>query len=247
MPAFEHAVSLGYRWLETDVHVTADGVVVAFHDDRLDRVTDRRGRIIDLTIDEVRQADAGYWFTVDGGETYPFRGRGVTVPLLEELLTRWPDVCVNIDAKASPTIVPLMRLLHRLDALSRVCLASFSDRRVQRMRTLARGPVRSSMGWLAATTAFACSRAGRMPRLGAVRIQVPMRAGSLHIDRRFVDAAHRAGMAVDVWTINTPDDMQAALDLGVDGLMSDRLQVLKSVLVARGGWENQGAMSDGSG
>ncbi|MFN2581880.1 MAG: glycerophosphodiester phosphodiesterase family protein, partial [Candidatus Dormibacteria bacterium] len=93
LPAFEHAVSLGYRWLETDVHVTRDGVVMAFHDDRLDRVTDRAGRMISLTLDEVRAADAGYWFTLDQGTTYPFRGRGVTVPTLEELLTRWPHVC----------------------------------------------------------------------------------------------------------------------------------------------------------
>ena len=239
MPAFEHAVSLGYRWLETDVHVTRDGVVVAFHDDRLDRVTDGSGRIIDLGIDEVRSADAGYWFTLDGGATYPFRARGVTVPTLEELLTRWPEVRVNIDAKADPTVAPLMRVLHRLGALPRVCLASFSDRRLARMRALARGAAVTSMGRCRVAAAYLSSRVSRMPGGGAARAQVPFRAGGVRIvDRRFVSAAHRAGIAVDVWTVNARDEMEELVELGVDGVMSDRLQLLKDVLSARGVWEN---------
>ncbi|MFN2582237.1 MAG: glycerophosphodiester phosphodiesterase family protein, partial [Candidatus Dormibacteria bacterium] len=138
-------------------------------------------------------------------------------------------------------VEPLMQLLQRLRAVRRVCLASFSDRRVRRMRQIASGGVRTSMGRWAVTLAYACSRSGRMPGLNAGRAQVPLRAGPLTVvDRRFVDAAHRAGVAVDVWTVNTDGDMHHAVDLGVDGIMSDRLQLLKTVLTSRGRWENAG-------
>ena len=244
MPAFERAVAMGYRWIETDVHVTRDGAVIAFHDDHLDRVTDRRGRIADLTLAEVRRADAGYHFTSDGA-THPFRGRGVTVPTLEELLTRLPDVRLNLDAKEDASVCPLMALLHRLDALSRVCLASFSDRRLARMRRLARGRVRTSMGQRAVLTAYACSRGGRMPRMGADRVQVPVRFHGVRVaDRRFIDAAHRAGLQVDVWTVDTEAEMLELIDLGVDGIMSDRPDLLREVLMAHGRWENGADMAE---
>ena len=243
MAAFDRAVALGYTWLETDVHLTRDGVVVAFHDERLDRVSNARGLIADLRYSELREADAGYWFTADGGATYPFRKTGVTVPTLADLLQRWPQVRVNVDAKADVTVEPLLRLLRRLDAFSRVCLASFSDRRLTRMRRDAGHAVASSMGRLAAAAAYAGSRVGRMPRLSATRVQIPLRAGAVRLDRRFVAAAHRAGLAVDVWTVNTEPEIHEALDLGVDGIMSDRLELLKRVLVERGEWENGATMN----
>lgn len=239
MAAFERAVALGYQWFETDVHVTRDGVVVAFHDDRLDRVTDLRGDISSLTYAEVCVADAGFRFTLDGGATYPYRSRGVTVPALRDVLERWPAVQVNIDAKADRTVAPLMQLLRRMNALSRVCLASFSDRRLRRMRRLAGTPVRLSTGRLAVGAAFLASRAGGMPRLRATRLQIPARARGVRLlDERFVTAAHAAGLAVDVWIANSDRDIGEALDLGVDGIMSDRLELLKRVLVARGRWQN---------
>lgn len=239
MAAFERAVALGYRWLETDVHVTRDGVVVAFHDDRLDRVTDRSGVIAGLTYAEVCAADAGFWFSLDGGATHPFRNRGLAVPALRDVLERWPDVQVNIDAKADRTVAPLMRLLLRMNALPRVCLASFSDGRLRRMRQLAGKPVPMSAGRLAVTAAFVASRSGRMPRLQATRLQIPTHARGIRLlDERLVTAAHTAGLAVDVWTVNTDRQIREMLDLGVDGVMSDRLELLKRVLVDRGGWQN---------
>ena len=237
IPAFARAVSLGYEWLETDVHVTRDGVVVAFHDDRPDRVTDRIGSIARLTYAEVCEADAGHWFTLDGGITFPHRDRGVTVPRLRDVLERWPDVHVNIDAKADHTVAPLMRLLQRMQALPRVCLASFSDRRLRWMHRLAGRPVRMSMGRLAVTSAFLASRAGCMPRLGATRMQIPIRTGSIRLlDERLLAAAHAAGLAVDVWTVNTEREIRDVVGLGVDGIMSDRLDLLKRVLVEEGRW-----------
>ncbi len=236
LPAFEAAVALGYRYLETDVHLTKDGVLLAFHDNVLDRITDHVGRIIDLTVAEVRQADAGFSFTPDGGTTYPFRGTGVVIPTLEELLTRWDDVFLNIDAKSDETVAPLVELLRRLNAFGRICIGSFSDRRVARIRALACGRICSSMGQVSTGISFLASRSGRLPRFHADCLQVPPRWGILRIDRRFVDAAHRAGLPVHVWTIDDPAEMHYLLDLGVDGLMTDRPRVLKEVFEARGLW-----------
>jgi len=134
--AFEAAVALGYRYLETDVQLTRDGVLLTFHDNTLDRLTDRTGAIVELTHAEIREADAGYAFSPDGGLTFPYRGTGVAIPTLEELLTRWDHVFVNIDAKTDETVAPLVELITRLDAFGRVCIGSFSDRRVARIRAL---------------------------------------------------------------------------------------------------------------
>jgi glycerophosphoryl diester phosphodiesterase len=236
LPAFEAAVALGYRYLETDVQLTRDGVLLAFHDSRLDRLTDRAGVLVELTHAEVREADAGYAFSPDGGLTYPYRGKGVRIPTLEDLLTRWDNVFLNIDAKSDETVAPLVELIRRLDAFGRVCIGSLSDRRVARIRALACGRICSSMGQVATGTAFLASRTGRMPGFHADCLQVPKRWGVLRIDRRFVRAAHRAGLPVHVWTIDDEADMEYLLDLGVDGIMTDRPLILKEVFERRGLW-----------
>ena len=236
LPAFEAAVAMGYRYLETDVHLTRDGVLLAFHDSSLERLTDQIGKIGELTFAEVREADAGYSFSPDGGRTHPFRGIGVVVPTLEELLTRWDDVRVNIDAKSDDTVGPLIRVVRRLNAFDRVCIGSFSDRRVARIRALAGGRICSSMGQVATAAAYAASRTGRMPRFHADCLQVPQRWGRLRIDHRFIAAAHRAGLPVHVWTIDDQSEMEFLLDLGVDGIMTDRPRLLKSVFETRGLW-----------
>jgi glycerophosphoryl diester phosphodiesterase len=158
------------------------------------------------------------------------------IPTLEELLTRWNDVYLNIDAKADDTVAPLIALVSRLNAFGRVCIGSFSDRRVARIRVLARGRICSSMGQVATATAYAASRTGRMPRFHADCLQVPQRWGRLRIDRRFISAAHRAGLPVHVWTVDDDAEMESLLDLGVDGIMTDRPRVLKRVLESRGLW-----------
>jgi glycerophosphoryl diester phosphodiesterase len=235
LAAFEIAVSLGYRYLETDAHITGDGVLVAFHDDRLDRVTDRTGVIARLTIEEVEAADAGYTFSPDDGRSFPFRGRGVRVPRLEELLLRWPDARVNIDPKADACVGPLAALLDRLGAWERVCIGSFSDRRLHRIRELGRGRACTSMGPHAVALARLTATSGRMPQLGADCIQVPTRRGPIPIvTRRFVEAAHRAGLPVHVWTVDDEATIERLLKLGVDGIMGDRLRLLREVFARRG-------------
>lgn len=235
LAAFEIARSLGYRYLETDVHLTRDGVVVAFHDERLDRVTDRDAAICDLTSAELAAVDAGYTFSTDGGRTYPFRGRGVHVSPLEEILVRWPDARVNIDPKSDASVEPLAHLLGRLGAWERVCVGSFSDRRLRRIRALGAGRACTSMGPRAVAAAWSLAPSGRMPRLGAECLQVPVSQGRVRIvTRRFVRAAHRAGLAVHVWTINDEARADELLDLGVDGIMTDRLRLLRGVFARRG-------------
>jgi glycerophosphoryl diester phosphodiesterase len=229
--AFEIAVELGYSYLETDAHITRDGVLVAFHDDRLDRVTDRKGAIDELAIADVEAADAGYTFSPDGGCSFPFRGQGIRVPRLEDVLARWPDVRLNIDPKADACVEPLAALLDRLKAWDRVCIGSFSDRRLRRIRELGRGRACTSMGPHAVALARIAATFGLIPRLGADCLQVPTHRGPIPIvTGRFVRAAHRADLPVHVWTINDESTMETLLGLGVDGIMSDNLRLLLDVL-----------------
>ena len=233
--AFGAAVALGYRYLETDAHVTRDGVVVAFHDSRLDDATDRTGAIAGLSIAEVEAADAGFVFSPDGGRSFPFRGRGLRVPRLEELLHRWPEARVNIDPKADACVEPLVALVDRLSAWDRVNVGAFSDRRLRRVRALSHGRACTSMGPRAVAVARIAALCGRMPRQGAECIQVPLRSGWIPIvTGGFVRAAHRARLHVHVWTVNDPSTMHELLDLGVDGIMTDRPRVLRDVFAERG-------------
>jgi glycerophosphoryl diester phosphodiesterase len=227
MEAFGGAYRLGFRYMETDVHATSDGVVVAFHDDTLDRVTDRSGRIAELPWSEVRLA------RVAGREP---------IPQLEELFALAPDVRVNIDVKEDSAIEPLTDLLRRTNAVGRVCLAGFSGRRLDAMRRALGAELCTSMGPLdtARLRAASVSPGFLRDRVGPHGIpcaQVPMRqTGVPVVDGKFVREAHRRGVQVHVWTIDDPNVMASLLDLRVDGIMTDRPAVLKTVLAARGQW-----------
>jgi glycerophosphoryl diester phosphodiesterase len=235
LEAFGAVVALGYRYLETDAHVTRDGVVVAFHNPCLDGITDRTGAIAALGSAEVEAADAGFGFSHDGGRSFPFRGRGLRIPRLEELLRRWPQAYVNIDPKADACVEPLVAVIDRLGAWERVCLGAFSDRRLRRVRALSRGRACTSMGPHAVAVARVSALCGRMRRQGADCVQVPVRRGPIPIvTARFVVAAHRAGLPVHVWTVNDEPTMHDLLDLGADGIMTDRPRLLRDVFAARG-------------
>jgi glycerophosphoryl diester phosphodiesterase len=237
LPAFAAAVAMGYRYLETDVHLTADGVVMAFHDSVLDRVTDRAGPIAALTTAEVEAADAGYAFSADGGVAFPHRGRGVRVPRLDALLDAWPDVRVNIDPKSDTVVAPLIEVLRRHDAFDRVCVGSFSDARIARVRRLSGDRVCTSMGPRATAIAWAASRAGFVPPQGADCMQIPMSTRGIRlVTPALLRAAHRSGLRVHVWTIDDEAEMERLLDMGVDGIMSDRIGLLREVMRRRGAW-----------
>lgn len=223
MAAFAAAVELGYRFLETDVHVTSDGVLLAFHDHTLDRVTDRRGVISQLPYSYVSQA----------------RVEGEPIPLLEDILGTWPDARLNIDAKHDAAVPGLVAAVERTRAHDRVNLGSFSNRRVQRIRHLTGDRVCTWMG----STAVAVLRLNSwgLPspgiRFPAACAQVPICRGRVPVlDRRFLEAAHRRGLVVHVWTVNERAQMERLVDMGVDGIFSDRPTVLKEVLSERGLW-----------
>jgi glycerophosphoryl diester phosphodiesterase len=229
MAAFGAAVDLGLTYLETDVHATSDGALLAFHDDRLDRVTDAGGAVADQTWAQVRTARIG------GVEP---------IPLLEDVLGTWPDVRVNIDVKAASAIEPLVLAVRRTNALDRICVASFSGRRRAAVRR-ALGPALATSTGPARTAAWRLGSPlpplGRLAAHAALRgiaaVQVPLKAGPLDIvTARSIGLAHRAGVQVHVWTVNEPAEMHRLLDLGVDGLMTDRSDRLREVLVARGQW-----------
>ncbi len=237
MVSFQAAVDLGYLHLETDTQITRDGVLLAFHDETLDRVTDLTGPISGRSLEEIRHADAAHRFSQDRGRTHPLRGRGIGIPTLEEVLLAFPHTRFNIDAKTSRVVAPLAELIERLGAADRICIGSFSDRRLRRFRHLSGGRVCTSMGRDAIITARLVSLAGRMPAFGASCVQVPTSQWGVRVvDRAFVRAAHRGGLQVHVWTIDDRAGMERLLDLGVDGIMSDRPSLLKEVLEARGQW-----------
>ncbi|MEU6948733.1 glycerophosphodiester phosphodiesterase family protein [Streptomyces sp. NPDC046316] len=221
--AFRRAAAAGYRYFETDVHTTADGALVAFHDSTLDRVTDTAGRIRDLPWAAVREA------RVAGKEP---------LPLFEELLEEFPEARWNVDLKAESSLVPLVELIRRTNAWDRICIGSFTESRVGRAQRLAGPQLATSYG----VTGVAALRLRSLGipaalRTGAVAAQVPERQGGITVvDRRFVREAHARGLQVHVWTVNDPERMNSLLDLGVDGIMTDHLETLRAVLTDRGVW-----------
>ena len=224
MAAFENAVRLGYRYLETDVRVTADGVALAFHDAALDRVTDRRGRVAGLPWRVVRQARIG--------GTEP-------IPLLVDVLTTWPDACVNLDVKAEHSIEPTIEAIRRTRSIDRVCVGAFSDARVAAVRAALGPRLCTALGPRAAIRLRAAALLGRLPArpIHGSCAQVPAALGRARlIDEHFLAAAHRLGLPVHVWTINDGAEMARLLELGVDGVMTDRADVLRDLLAQRGQW-----------
>lgn len=224
--AFRHAVALGYRYLETDVHVTSDGVLLAFHDAVLDRVTDGQGRIDSLTYAEVRRARVG------GLEP---------IPTLAELFDELPGTRINIDLKSAGSVAALAAFLDERQAWDDVCVGSFSHRRLRELRRLTGGRVATSASpWEVA--AYVLLPSARLADLITGRrfaaFQIPVRKGPFRLaGPRLVRRAHRTGKHVHVWTIDDPMQMRDLIAQGVDGLMTDRTDILKSVLGERGHWK----------
>ncbi|WP_061961293.1 glycerophosphodiester phosphodiesterase family protein [Demequina flava] len=225
MKAFQAAVDLGYGYLETDAHGTADGAAVALHDETLDRTTDATGLVAEREWSSVKVARIG------GIEP---------VPKLEDVLATWPDVKVNIDVKGISGIGPVAKAIERTKSHDRVCLGSFSaDRRRETVALLSK-PVgmpaaeREAIAWWLGTWVGADAA----KTLGDVHaLQIPWRRGNFPIlFPRQVKAAQEAGKEVHVWTVNRVEHMETLLDMGVDGIVSDRADLLKDLLIKRGLW-----------
>ena len=225
LPAFQACVDMGYRYLETDVRVTADGVLVVFHDATLERVTDRIGRIETMSWADVSAARIG------GREP---------ILRLEDLLGAWPDVRFNLDIKAAGVLAPLVRTVRRLKVADRICLGSFSDARIAAARRLFGPSVCTALGprGVAALRLSSYSpRAAGLVRIQAGVAQVPLQLGGRAlVDERFLAAAHARDLQVHVWTVDTEAETTAMLDLGVDGVMTDRPAMLRELLEKRGQW-----------
>ncbi|OZM73106.1 glycerophosphodiester phosphodiesterase [Amycolatopsis antarctica] len=226
LPAFRRAVAEGYRYVETDVHVTSDDVVVVLHDPTLNRTTDGSGLIRRQTWARVSKV------RIDGREP---------LSRLEDVLEELPETLFNIDVKCDAAAEPFIRVLQRLGAVERVAAAAFSDARLRRLRRLAGSRLITSMGPRSTAVLWGSGwvpwvRLGRFSR--GTLAQVPARQGALTVvDRSFLRSAARVGAEVHVWTVDDPVQMRALLDLGVHGLITDRPDLLRDVLVERGEWE----------
>jgi glycerophosphoryl diester phosphodiesterase len=223
MRAFAAAVELGYRYIETDVRATADGTAVAFHDARLERLTGRPGRIRDVNWNDLRQA------RVHGVEP---------IPTLEDMFGAWPDLRWNVDVKDPAAVPPFVRAVERTRAHDRVCVASFSDRRRRAVVRRLSAPTATS-GGRQTVTRFRGASALRLSALVARLLrevdclQMPSRVGRIRlVNQATVDQIHAAGRHLHVWTVNDPAEMRRMLALGVDGLMTDRADVLRDLLRA---------------
>jgi glycerophosphoryl diester phosphodiesterase len=250
--AIAHAVEAGATGIELDVHATADGELVVCHDATVDRTTPATGTIASFTLAELRQLDFSYWWIPGADVTpdrpaadYPFRGRAPEDPAfgiatLREVLERFPGLVLNLDIKqTAPVVAPyeeaLARLLAEFGRSDDLIVASFLDPATDAFRRVAPS-VPTSAGTMATAEAWRSVQAGDgVPDMPAVAFQVPERQGDLVVvDERFVAAAHGAGKAVHVWTVNDTESMERLVGLGVDGIISDVPTTLCDVLSSRG-------------
>jgi glycerophosphoryl diester phosphodiesterase len=225
MSAFAAAVAMGYRYLETDVRVTADGEVVVFHDARLDRVIEQSGRLSDLSWTQLEHLRVG------GREP---------VPRLAEMLKSWPDVRLLIDPKTDEAVDPLIDVLRVHDAVDRVCVGSFSDERLRRVRAAFGPALCTSMSprelLPLRLAAWGLRTVSAVPTTARC-VQIPVRYGPVPLaEPRLIGMAHDLGLQVHMWTINDRPTMETLLDLGVDGIITDDLATLRDVLRARQAW-----------
>lgn len=224
--AFKNAVALGYRYLETDVHATRDGVLLAFHDRVLDRVTDHTGEIADMSYAQIAEA----------------RIHGLDpIPRLSELLSEFPDARFNVDAKSLSAVALLASTIEEYEAYDRVCVSSFGIRRLYELRR--------RLGWRVPSAASALGVAANrfLPWMTwalntpapvlQMPISVPIRDRQLTVlTPTLVEAAHRAGKQVQIFTVDDSETMERLIDAGIDGIFTDRVDTLKDVLTQRGLW-----------
>lgn len=244
MLSFEGAVGLGCRYLETDVHLSKDGVLVTIHDATVDRTTDGSGLVRALLLAELKRLDAGYRFSPDGGGTYPFRGEGATIPTLAEVVEAFPRVSLNVDLKRHDVamVEAMAAFIEERGLHDRLLIASFADGIIKAFRLRTAGRVTTAAAgwetrrfWLASRLGLSGlirgRQVGRYSAPAYDALQVPPTMGRLTVvDRRLLAAAHRRGLQVHVWTVDEAAEMRRLLALGVDGIMSDRPDLLLEVL-----------------
>lgn len=225
LEAFNYSANLGVDVLELDVHSTADGKLIVMHDATVDRTTGGSGRVSEMTFEKLRKLDAGFQFSSDGGKTFPFRGKKITVPSLDEVFDAFPEMNFNIEPKQqTPSIVkPLCDLLRNRKMTDKVIVGSFRQEVLDEFRAecpevaTSASPAEVSRFLLMYKTGLGESYTPPMQAL-----QIPENIGYLNIvSKDFVETAHKLNLKVHVWTINNQEDMQRLLKIGVDGIMTD--------------------------
>ncbi|WP_022729710.1 glycerophosphodiester phosphodiesterase [Fodinicurvata sediminis] len=224
LAAFGHAVALGYRYIETDVQVSSDGVAVVFHDDTLERTTNGRGAV-----------SSHSWRALQKLQTR----QGEPLCRVEEALEAFPDCRFNIDPKCDAVVAPLAKAIVDSGAEQRVCIASFEERRVHDLRKHIGSGVCWAPGKKGVARLWLAAHGIGVPTAFPT-VQVPPRyKGIPLITHRFVRTARKRGVQIHVWTVNERDEMEALLDLGVDGIMTDRPSLLKQLLISRNQWNGE--------
>ena len=220
--AFKSAVDIGYKYLETDVHLTKDGFLIAFHDDTLDRVTDKSGLIRDLTLSEIKKAK------IAGTDE---------IPLLSELLNSFTDCFFNIDCKVDETVQPLINLINNKDFINRVCIGSFSQKRINFIRKSLGKEVKTSMGPAEVILSKFLSYTSLGYNFKSSYTSIPIRRYGINLlDESNINYLKSNNQKVIAWTINDEDQMKMLINIGIDGIMTDNLTLLKKVLIEESLW-----------
>jgi len=241
MLAFEHAVEIGADVLEMDAHITKDGQIVLMHDEKVDRTTDGTGLIEDLTLDELKQLDAAYKWSNDDDKTFPYRGQGIQVPTLDELFQKFPQLRYVIEIKLTqnPIDKPLCDLIRKRNMQDKVVIASFHDEAMQNFRATC--PEVATSASRGEVTTFVIL--GKVFLSGLVTPQYesiqppydPTESKNIPImTKRFIREAHAKNIAVEPWTVNDPVLMKQYIEWGVDGIMTDRPDLMVGVLKEMG-------------
>jgi len=225
LEAFKYSAQMGVDVLELDVHSTSDGTLVVMHDSQVDRTTDGSGLVNQMTLAEIKKLDAGFQFSPDGGKTFPFRGKGITIPTLQEIFDVLPDKTFNIEPKQTePSITkPLCEMLRARKMTEKVIVGSFRQAAIDEIRAecaeVATAATPSEVSEFLALYKVGLGESYSPPMQV---LQIPERIGSWQIvSKDFVETARKLNLKVHVWTINDADDMQRLLDMKVDGIMTD--------------------------
>jgi len=241
--AFERALAQGAGALESDIHLTRDGVPILIHDASIDRVTDASGSVADFSADELRSFDAGYHFSPDGGQTHPYRNRGVRIPSLEDAFHHFPDSRFNLELKApGPGLIDATLELvakHRRESITLLTagddgiMAKLRDRLGGLTNPIAQGASEGDIQEF-----LSCAAAGTEPPPGPMALQIPPDFdGKPLVNAPLIEFAHACGIQVHVWTVNEPAEMRRLLDLGADGIITDYPGRLAEVI---GDWRGGG-------
>ena len=238
LDGYQRAVDLGVDALELDVQRTADGIMVVFHDRRVDRVTDGTGRVDSLTFEQLRRLDAGYQWSPDGGATYPFRGQGLRVPALDEVLAKFPQQHMIMELKTGDAVTAeqLCGLLQRHDHENRAIVAAFGTDGLATFRQACPGVATSASS--AEAMSYWVLHLLRLDLLAAPAFEallIPEKFGPLTIvDQRFVDVTQGRGLPVQVWTIDEKERMERLIHLGVQAIITRRPDRLTTLLHDQG-------------